>query len=200
MDSYRTGLTELDGKIHHVAAPYVYVVAGRGDDGAQPLIESLCRLGMKHGAAPVIAGRVTVEDLRLRVSGARRVDGAMIVVLVECFSELLLECPGSSASDDVQRKAVALHSLGKEFGCAVLVGVEPEFDVFASERNPLLSLPDPGALEEVAAVVMFTRVSPRNPEVVDVLIAKNRHGERGAFQLAWNGPLMRVSNLEVRHD
>jgi len=63
-----------------------------------------------------------------------------------------------------------------------------------AEAQPRLSdLRESGAIEQDADVVMLLRREGTDPnEVMVIDIAKNRHGQTGEVELAWNGVFSRV--------
>ena len=75
------------------------------------------------------------------------------------------------------------------------------------DHRPILSdLRESGSIEQDADVVMFLyRDEYYNPEeakpgIAECIVAKNRHGETGTFELGWEGKFTRFIGLDKYHD
>ena len=75
-----------------------------------------------------------------------------------------------------------------------------------TDKRPMLSdLRESGAIEQDADVCMFIyRDDYYNPDteeknVAECIIAKNRHGEVGKVDLAWDGAHTRFTNVDYAH-
>ncbi len=75
------------------------------------------------------------------------------------------------------------------------------------DHRPILSdLRESGSIEQDADIVMFLyRDEYYNPEeakpgIAECIIAKNRHGETGTFELGWDGKFTRFMGLDKYHN
>jgi replicative DNA helicase len=70
------------------------------------------------------------------------------------------------------------------------------------ERQPMLSdLRDSGSIEQDADMVIFLSrdyygKDPDKANLVDVIVAKNRHGGLGTVKMSWLGQYTKFSTLE----
>lgn len=97
-----------------------------------------------------------------------------------------------------------LKSLGQELGCPVLLisqlnrAVETRID-----KRPILSdLRDCGSIEDDADLILFNykdsfyNRDSREPNVLEIIVAKNRHGVTGMIKQAYNPKTGRLSPIE----
>lgn len=128
-------------------------------------------------------GLVVVDYLQLMESEKKRKDGSRVNEIA-----------------DISR---GLKILAKELNVPVITcsqlsrGTEKE-----KERKPMLSdLRDSGSIEQDADMVIFLSRDyygndPEKANVVDVIVAKNRHGGLGTVQMSWLGQYTKFSSLE----
>ena len=129
-------------------------------------------------------GLVVVDYLQLMESEKGRKDGSRVNEIA-----------------DISR---GLKILAKELNVPVITcsqlsrGTEKE-----KERKPMLSdLRDSGSIEQDADMVIFPSRDyygndPDRANMVDVIVAKNRHGELGTVQMSWLGQYTKFSSLET---
>ncbi|MBQ3041122.1 MAG: replicative DNA helicase [Clostridia bacterium] len=129
-------------------------------------------------------GLVVVDYLQLMESEKGRKDGSRVNEIA-----------------DISR---GLKILAKELNVPVITcsqlsrGTEKE-----KERKPMLSdLRDSGSIEQDADMVIFLSRDyygndPDRANMVDVIVAKNRHGELGTVQMSWLGQYTKFSSLET---
>ena len=127
-------------------------------------------------------GLVVVDYLQLMESETKRRDGSRV-----------------NEIGDISR---GLKLLAKELGVPVIVcsqlnrSTEKE-----KERKPMLSdLRDSGSIEQDADMVIFLSRDfygndPEKANLVDVIVAKNRHGSSGTVQMSWLGHYYKFSLL-----
>ena len=127
-------------------------------------------------------GLVVVDYLQLMESEKKRKDGSRVNEIA-----------------DISR---GLKILAKELGVPVITcsqlsrGTEKE-----KERKPMLSdLRDSGSIEQDADMVIFLSRDyygndPEKANLVDVIVAKNRHGGQGTVQMGWLGQFTKFSTL-----
>ena len=128
-------------------------------------------------------GLVVVDYLQLMESETKRKDGSRV-----------------NEIGDISR---GLKLLAKELGVPVIVcsqlsrSSEKEKD----KRKPMLSdLRDSGSIEQDADMVIFLSrdfygEDPEKANLVDVTLAKNRHGSSGTVQMSWLGQYYKFSTL-----
>jgi len=127
-------------------------------------------------------GLVVVDYLQLMESETKRKDGSRV-----------------NEIGDISR---GLKLLAKELNVPVIVcsqlsrSTEKE-----KERKPMLSdLRDSGSIEQDADMVIFLSrdyygTDPEKANLVDVTVAKNRHGSSGTVQMSWLGHFYKFSTL-----
>ena len=76
-----------------------------------------------------------------------------------------------------------------------------------TDKRPMLSdLRESGSIEQDADIVLFLyrdayyNKESTTPNVAECIVAKNRHGETGTVNLAWDGQYTRFSSLETHTD
>ena len=133
-------------------------------------------------------GLVVIDYLQLMESETKRKDGSRV-----------------NEIGDISR---GIKILAKELGVPVIAcsqlsrGAEKEGKK-ESGRKPMLSdLRDSGAIEQDADMVLFLSrdyygEDPEKKNLVDVIVAKNRHGERGTVQMSWLEQYTKFSTLDA---
>lgn len=128
-------------------------------------------------------GLVVVDYLQLMESEKGRKDGSRV--------------------NEIGEISRGLKIMAKELNVPVITcsqlsrGTEKE-----KERKPMLSdLRDSGSIEQDADMVIFLSRDyygndPDKANLVDVIVAKNRHGELGTVQMSWLGRFTKFSSLE----
>ena len=110
---------------------------------------------------------------------------------------------------EVQNISNNLKIMAKEFNCPVVACAQlsrgPEEK--GKGRRPVLSdLRDSGAIEQDADIVMFLYreedydPTPENRNTVEVLVAKNRHGETGGVKMNWIREFTKFTTREERDE
>jgi replicative DNA helicase len=129
-------------------------------------------------------GLVVIDYLQLMESETKRKDGSRV-----------------NEIGDISR---GLKLLAKELNVPVIVcsqlsrSSEKEKD----KRKPMLSdLRDSGSIEQDADMVIFLSrdfygEDPEKANLVDVTLAKNRHGSSGTVTMSWLGQYYKFSTLE----
>lgn len=90
--------------------------------------------------------------------------------------------------------------MAKELGIPVVLLVQLNRESERNQRLPQLSdLRDSGSIEQDADVVLMLQRQRdklgEQTDVLDVVIAKNRHGQQGRVELLWEGKYARLGNL-----
>lgn len=75
-----------------------------------------------------------------------------------------------------------------------------------TDKRPMLSdLRDSGAIEQDADIVMFLyrdeyyKDDPKQPNIAECIVAKNRHGSTGKVELGWHGQYTKFSEIDRVH-
>lgn len=95
-----------------------------------------------------------------------------------------------------------LKIMAKELNVPVIVCAQLSRASEKEHKKPLLSdLRESGNIEQDADMVMFLSRDyygddPEKANLVDVIVAKNRHGEVGTVQMSWIGKYTKFSTLE----
>ena len=128
-------------------------------------------------------GLVVVDYLQLMESESKRKDGSRV-----------------NEIGDISR---GLKLLAKDLKVPVIVCSQlSRSSEKEKERKPMLSdLRDSGSIEQDADMVIFLSRDfyghdPAKANLVDVILAKNRHGSSGTVQMSWLGQYYKFSTLE----
>ncbi|MBQ9743906.1 MAG: replicative DNA helicase [Clostridia bacterium] len=95
-----------------------------------------------------------------------------------------------------------LKIMAKELNVPVIVCAQLSRTTEKEHKKPMLSdLRESGSIEQDADVVMFLSRDyygddPEKANLVDVIVAKNRHGETGTVHMSWLGQYTKFSTLE----
>lgn len=129
-------------------------------------------------------GLVVVDYLQLMESEKGRKDGSRVNEIAEISRGLKI------MAKELNVPLITCSQLSR--------GTEKE-----KERKPMLSdLRDSGSIEQDADMVIFLSRDyygndPDRANLVDVIVAKNRHGELGTVQMSWLGQYTKFSSLET---
>lgn len=133
---------------------------------------------------------------------ARRHDGRLGAVIVDYLQ--LMQAPtrtrGVSREQEVAGFSRRLKVLARELSCPVIAlsqlnrGSESRTD----RRPTMADLRESGALEQDADVVLLLHVEEDAPDVLQMAVAKNRHGPTGAIELERQGALARITPKQWR--
>ena len=129
-------------------------------------------------------GLVVVDYLQLMESEKGRKDGSRVNEIADISRGLKI------MAKELNVPLITCSQLSR--------GTEKE-----KERKPMLSdLRDSGSIEQDADMVMFLSRDyygndPDKANLVDVIVAKNRHGGLGTVQMSWLGQFTKFSSLET---
>ncbi len=157
-------------------------------------------------AAPIKindSSSITLFDVRSQCRKLKAESGLGLVVI----DYLQLMQPHYKQLDRVQfisEVSRGLKNLAKELECPIIALSQLNRAVESRpDKRPLISdLRESGSIEQDADVVlMIYRDDYYNPEskdkgIAEVIVAKNRAGERGTVQLSWVGSQMKFANLK----
>ncbi len=145
---------------------------------------------------------ITVQQIKGKL---RRVKNLGLVV-IDYLQLLSSGKKTDSRVNEVSEMTRSLKIMAKELNVPViLLSQLSRASESRTEHRPMLSdLRESGSIEQDADIVIFLYDDSKyNPDteainIVECIIGKNRHGETGKFELAWDGQFTRFSNLE-RH-
>lgn len=152
---------------------------------------------------------LTVSDI---AAMARRVRGCKLIV-VDYFGLISVEGDGKGRYEDYTAISGRLKQLACQLNlpilCLAQLNRENEKrggDDSKKKRPKLSDLRDTGAIEQDADGVIFLHregyYQDEKPESesIEVILAKNRHGETGTLSMYWQGAFGRVSQFDTRRD
>lgn len=148
---------------------------------------------------------VTVSEIRAKCRRLKQTHNLELIVI-----DYLQLMQSSGRADNRQQEiseiSRSLKILAKELNVPVIALSQlSRASESRSDKRPMLSdLRESGAIEQDADMVMFLyRDEYYNPDsekknLAECIIAKNRSGETGKFDLGWKGEYTKFSNVEFR--
>jgi replicative DNA helicase len=147
--------------------------------------------------------RVTVAGLAARARAVNRQQRLGLVIVD--YLQLLHAAPSANRSrnreQEVAQISGALHELAGELDVPVVVLAQLNRNPAGrSDKRPLLSdLRESGSVEQDAdAVILLHRDEEEEPDVLHMLVAKNRDGATGPLKLTWEARHSRVVDHQWR--
>ena len=128
-------------------------------------------------------GLVIVDYLQLMETEKKRKDGSRV--------------------NEVAEITRGLKIMGKELGVPIIVCSQLSRGTDKEKKRPVLSdLRESGSIEQDADMVIFLSrdyygEDPEKANLVEVIVAKNRHGETGTVEMSWLGQYTKFSSLET---
>lgn len=128
-------------------------------------------------------GLVVVDYLQLMETEKKRKDGSRV--------------------NEVAEITRGLKIMGKELGVPIIVCSQLSRGTDKEKKRPVLSdLRESGSIEQDADMVIFLSrdyygEDPEKANLVEVIVAKNRHGETGTVEMSWLGQYTKFSSLET---
>ena len=126
-------------------------------------------------------GMVVVDYLQLMETEKKRKDGSRV--------------------NEVAEITRGLKIMGKELGVPIIVCSQLSRGTDKEKKRPVLSdLRESGSIEQDADMVLFLSrdyygEDPEKANLVEVIVAKNRHGEVGTVEMGWLGQYTKFSCL-----
>ncbi len=128
-------------------------------------------------------GLVIVDYLQLMETEKKRKDGSRV--------------------NEVAEITRGLKIMGKELGVPIIVCSQLSRGTDKEKKRPVLSdLRESGSIEQDADMVIFLSrdyygEDPEKANLVEVIVAKNRHGETGTVEMSWLGQYTKFSTLST---
>lgn len=128
-------------------------------------------------------GLVIVDYLQLMETEKKRKDGSRV--------------------NEVAEITRGLKIMGKELGVPVIVCSQLSRGTDKEKKRPVLSdLRESGSIEQDADTVIFLSrdyygEDPEKANLVEVIVAKNRHGDTGTVEMSWLGQYTKFSTLST---
>jgi replicative DNA helicase len=135
---------------------------------------------------------VTLAQIRGHVRMVAR-HGNLAGIFVDYLQ--LVNGEGQSRQEVVAQVAEGLKALAKDLNVPVIAAAQlKRAGVGRGRQLPTLDdLRESGAIEQAADVVLlFDRDKDKSPHDLTVIVAKNRNGEQGKFQLTWQAEFARL--------
>jgi replicative DNA helicase len=170
------------------------------------------RLGQVAGRVeglPIHVDETAAISLGAMRAGARRVRAqtgrGLSLIVVDYLQIMTMGERHKNVVHQVGEVSAGLRALAKEMGCPVLAlsQLNRECEKRTDKRPQLSDLRDSGAIEQDADVVLFAyRDEVYNPEttdlgIVEIRVAKQRHGTTRTVRAQWQGEFCRVDDIEV---
>lgn len=156
-------------------------------------------------------GKMTVADIG---RAARRIKGLEITI-VDYLGLVRSEKTNGSKPryEEMTEISANIKALAKLLGIPIVVlcQLNRENTQSGDKRPQLQHLRDTGAIEQDAdAVILLHRpeyyadkkskdYTPPDHERIELIIAKNRHGETGTVEMAWQGSTGDIAEVDYRH-
>lgn len=136
---------------------------------------------------------MTVADMRSRLRKVTRKGRRVGLIAIDYVQLVRPTDPRIPRQEQVAGVSSAVKALSKDFGCPVLLLAQLSR---ATEQRrtamPMLSdLRESGALENDADIVVLMHLEKEGDDM-QLVVAKNRQGERGSVTLGWQPGLMRA--------
>ena len=164
------------------------------------------------GMAILSGAKIHIDDTPgIKISELRskcrklKIEKGLDLVLIDYLQLMEGEGQNESRQQEIAKISRSLKILAKELDCPVValsqLSRAPEQ---RADHRPMLSdLRESGSIEQDADIVMFLyRDEYYNPDtekknIVEVIVAKNRHGETGTVELVWFGGIQKFADKMI---
>lgn len=143
---------------------------------------------------------LTPDLLRQQVLKLQQEQGGVSLIVVDNLQQMRVPWLRNNRAAEVAEIARSLKELAKETNVPV---VAISHLIRSTERNysygrPVLTdLRDSGAIEDIADVVILLHQPEAGTESTDVIVAKQRHGPTGTFQLRFIEAISRMESYRT---
>lgn len=147
---------------------------------------------------------ITVSEIRAKCRRLKQTKGLSLIVID--YLQLMQNGRTESRQQEIADISRSLKVLAKELDVPVIAlsQLARASEKTGSDKRPMLShLRESGAIEQDADLVLLLyRDEYYNPDTEDknlteCIIAKNRQGETGTFNLGWQGKYTKFLNVEI---
>jgi len=145
----------------------------------------------------------TVHDVASHARAVARLNDGRVGAVVVDYVQLMEHPAGRSGRDESRQQELAstsrrLKLLARELDCPVIVlsQLNRSSEHRANRLPTLADLRESGALEQDSDVVLLLHEEDDQPGVVQVAVAKNRHGKKGSLELVKQGQYARFANAQ----
>ena len=145
---------------------------------------------------------ITVSQMRAKLRRIKNLGFVVIDYLQLMHSDHRIDNRAQEIGDITRN----LKILAKELQVPIMLLSQLVRDTAKQGRRPMLSdLRESGSIEQDADMVFFlykeeNKEKAEDDNTVECIIAKNRHGSTGSFQLGWEGRFTRFCNLDTYHE
>lgn len=152
-------------------------------------VDDLERAIANFAGLPLIVwdpGRIDVGAIRSMACRVKR-DHGLRLLIIDYTSWVVPDDPREQRREQVGQIVKGLRSIGQQLEVPVLLAHQLSRD--SEKEKPRLShLRESGTVEEDADVVCFldpVEVVAGSPQLINLIVAKNRHGAKGETRLRW---------------
>ena len=144
---------------------------------------------------------LTISQLRAEARNLAARHGGIDLIAIDYLQLVLADRPGSR-NEELTQISRGVKALAQELECSVMALSQLSRDCEKERRRPQLSdLRDSGSIEQDADAVIFLHRPIWDEEYPEsqreIIIAKQRNGGLGRFNLHWSGEYQRFANLEA---
>lgn len=145
---------------------------------------------------------ITVSEIRAKCRRLKQSKGLALVVID--YLQLMNGSRTESRQQEISEISRSLKILAKELDVPVIALSQlARASESGADKRPMLShLRESGAIEQDADMVMFLyrdeyyNADTEDKEIAECIIAKNRRGKTGTFNLGWKGKYTKFLNIE----
>lgn len=146
---------------------------------------------------------ITVSQIRAKCRRLKQTQGLSMIV-IDYLQLMQSSGRTENRQQEISEISRSLKILAKELNVPVVALSQlSRASESRSDKRPMLSdLRESGAIEQDADMVMFLyregyyQKDSENQNIAECIIAKNRSGETGSFNLGWAGKYTKFSNIE----
>ncbi len=145
---------------------------------------------------------ITVSEMRAKLRRLKNLGFVVIDYLQLMSSDRRID----NRAQEVGEITRNLKILAKELQVPIMLLSQLVRDTEKKGRKPMLSdLRESGSIEQDADMVFFlykdeSGGTGENDNIIECIIAKNRHGSTGSVKLGWEGRFTRFGNLDTYHE
>lgn len=139
---------------------------------------------------------ITLDGIYASLTRHTTVYGKPALVLVDYLQ--LVRVPGhKSRWEEVGAISRGLKAMAGEFGCCVMAAAQLSRESEKAARPMLSHLRESGSIEQDADVVILMNMQENSKDMLELAIAKNRHGETSGARLVYDKATQRIRPFGV---